>query len=324
MLCILRDETDPYFNIAAEEYILRNFTEDVFMIWISRESLVMGKHQNPFEEIDGSVFLEGKLPVIRRISGGGTVYHDPGNINFTFVFNGEAGKLVDYPRFLNPVTCALKNMGIEACRGPRNEIISKGFKISGNAQHVYKNRVLHHGTLLYSSHLEIINTLLNPVNGIQSKALKSVPGNVGNIADLFNVTVPVDRFKTELFHHVMGQFPNAEIYSFNENDRNHIRDLVQKKYKTWEWNFGYTTDFKVKKRLIHDEYLADLELFVSRGIIISVSLSGDALSDKFNVLKKLQGVKFLPAAFRKFEKENHLKEIFTSTLNKSLSGLLFT
>lgn len=324
MFFILREETDPYFNIAAEEYVLRNFTEDVFMIWISRESLVMGKHQNPFEEIDGSVFLEDQLPVIRRITGGGTVYHDPGNINFTFVYNGEAGKLVDYPRFLNPVICALKNMGIEACQGPRNEIMSKGFKISGNAQHVYKNRVLHHGTLLYSSHLVNITTLLNPVNGIQSKALKSVPGNVGNITDLFNITVPVVRFKTELFHQVMGQFPNAAIISFDENDRNHIHDLVQKKYKTWEWNFGYTTDFTVKKQLILHQSSFEIEMFVRQGIIKSVSLTGTAVSDKLHVLNNLEGIKYYPSDIQRFELENNLAENFNISFNKSLTFLLFS
>lgn len=323
MLCILRDETDPFFNIAAEEYVLKNFSEDVFMLWIDGESLIIGKHQNPFEEISGHVFVDNTIPVIRRISGGGTVYHDQGNINFTFVLNGEPGKLVDYPRFLNPVIHALKQLGIEAYPGPRNEIMANGFKISGNAQHVFKNRVLHHGTLLFSTNLGKLNGLLSQSDGYISKSLKSVPGNVTNISQLITEQEIIGNFKEKLFNLISQQFSPVIRYSFQNSDKQKIQELADEKYKTWKWNFGYTSDFKIGKTIEYNNQSIDIELNISQGIIKSIKFKQEIELKMQKIFSELSGIRYYPDDILRFSEEHRLAEIFTPGRNKSLISLLF-
>ena len=153
MICIADHRTDPYFNLAAEEYLLKSKNEDYFMLWRNEPSIVVGKHQNALAEIDLLYAREKGFKVARRISGGGTVFHDLGNLNFSFISNGEEGKLINYRKYATPIVEVLGMLGIEATFSKRDDILIEGMKISGNASHVYKQRVLHHGTLLFSSDL---------------------------------------------------------------------------------------------------------------------------------------------------------------------------
>lgn len=151
-LCINQPNSDPYFNLAAEEYFLKNFQEDFFMLWRSWPSVVVGKHQNALAEINHEFVRLHQIPVARRLSGGGTVFHDPGNVNFTFIRNVANISEVNFKIFTIPVIEALKKLGVEAYTTGRNDLLIDGKKISGNAEHVHRNRVLHHGTLLFDSH----------------------------------------------------------------------------------------------------------------------------------------------------------------------------
>ncbi len=154
MLCIQSPSRDPYFNLAAEEYLLKQSTDDVFMLWQSSPVVVSGKHQNVYAEMNYRYIREKGILVARRLTGGGTVYHDPGNINFSFIRQGEAGKMVDFTGFIEPVIRFVNSLGVHASQGPKHEIMVNGKKISGNAEHVFKNRVLHHGTLLFDAALD--------------------------------------------------------------------------------------------------------------------------------------------------------------------------
>ena len=153
MLCIISPYTSPYFNLAAEEYLLKCFQEDVFLLYRNIPSIVVGKHQNTLAEINLPFVQEQDILVARRISGGGTVFHDLGNLNFAFFTTGKEGDLVNYKRATMPIIEALGKMGLEAKLGQRNELLLKKLKISGTASHVWKKRVLHHGTLLFSSEI---------------------------------------------------------------------------------------------------------------------------------------------------------------------------
>ena len=165
MQCLISTNRDIYFNLALEEYLLMHEVDDYFVLWQSEPAVVVGKHQNTLAEINYRFVSEKNIRVARRLSGGGTVYHDQGNLNFTYIANGEPGKLVDFKRFIEPVIHFLGTLGIDAQQGLKNEILVRGKKISGNAEHVYKNRVLHHGTLLFHSDLHLLRECLRVIPG---------------------------------------------------------------------------------------------------------------------------------------------------------------
>ncbi|MCK5693684.1 MAG: lipoate--protein ligase family protein, partial [Bacteroidales bacterium] len=184
MLCIISPYTNPYFNLAAEEYLLKSFQEDMFLLYRNRPSIVVGKHQNTLAEINLPFVQENEILVARRITGGGTVFHDLGNLNFAFFTSGKEGELVDYKRATTPIVEALKKMGLEVRLGKRNELLLKGLKISGTASHVFKQRVLHHGTLLFSSEMGKLSAALkSDKERFTDRAVKSVRSRVTNISD---------------------------------------------------------------------------------------------------------------------------------------------
>ena len=161
MLIIRRHNTDPWFNLATEEFVLKNFDEDTFMLWRNAPSIIVGKHQNTLAEINLDYVKKNNIKVVRRLSGGGAVFHDLGNINFTFIKTGENGNLIDFKKYTEPILEVLLKMGINARFEGRNDLTIEGKKFSGNAEHIWKNRVLHHGTLLFSSHMANLSEALN-------------------------------------------------------------------------------------------------------------------------------------------------------------------
>ncbi len=151
MLCIYLKNTNPYFCLAAEEYFLKNFDDDIFMLWQSDDTIVVGKHQNALGEINYRFVRKNNITVARRISGGGTVFHDSGNVNFSFIKNVKSSAEISFKQFTEPVVNTLAKLDIIATTSGRNDLLIEGKKISGNAEHIFKKRVLHHGTLLYNS-----------------------------------------------------------------------------------------------------------------------------------------------------------------------------
>ncbi|MDR0466533.1 MAG: lipoate--protein ligase family protein, partial [Deltaproteobacteria bacterium] len=184
MRCIWNSRTSPSFNLAAEERLLRAGSEDVFMLWRNAPALIVGRHQNTLAELDLDFARERGIAVLRRISGGGAVFHDPGNVNFSFVRLGRNEGGLDFARFTGPVLAALRAMGVECEFDGRNDLVAAGRKFSGNAQHIERDRVLHHGTLLFDSRLEDMAGALRPDPlKFRDKAVKSVPARVGMLKE---------------------------------------------------------------------------------------------------------------------------------------------
>jgi len=239
MLCIDRSETDPYFNIAAEEYFLKAFGTDIFMVWKNKRSIILGKHQNASAEINRSWAEEREIPIIRRISGGGTVFHDQGNLNYTFIFSGKQDRLVNYQKYTAPIIAFLKTLDIQANFIGKSDLKIGDLKISGNAEHVYKSRVLHHGTLLYESNLDELEAALDaPEIELHKKYVRSNRSLVTNISDHMNKKINIDQFKDLLFLFIMDHFDNTSKYTLSDHDKNEIYTLVKRKYCTEKWNFG--------------------------------------------------------------------------------------
>ncbi len=284
MRIILSQKTDPFQNLATEEYLLKNFNEDIFFLYINSKSIIVGKHQNTLSEINYKFVIENKIPVVRRLSGGGTVFHDPGNINFCFITSGSKGELVNFKKYTTPMVEFLKSIGINAHLGGRNDILIEGCKISGNASHVYKNRVMHHGTLLFNSQLNsLTQALKNDPLKFKDKAVKSIRSKVTNIHDHLIEPKTVDQFIKELSNYIILNY-QCQPYNLSDLDYKQVEELVKIKFNTWEWNFGYSPKYELKKRIksISGKRF-EVILNVNKGVIGEVKIKSNA-SEKKKIL----------------------------------------
>jgi len=295
MLCIVNNNTNPYFNIASEEHLLKGFDDDIFMLYRNEPSVIVGKHQNAFAEVNYLFVKQHNIPVIRRLSGGGAVFHDLGNVNFTFISNGREGNLVDFKKFLSPILSALKEMGVPAEANSRNDLVIEGFKVSGNAEHVFKKRTLHHGTLLYSSELERLRGSLKVVpEQFSDRAVRSVRSAVTNINGYMSSPLPVIDFMETVRQSLLKSFSDTTIYSFGENEIAHINQLIEEKYSTWQWNFGYSPKCRIYKTGVIANMDVQCELDVEKGMITAIECKAD--NNHFvEVAKKIEGVQYEPA-----------------------------
>lgn len=277
MLIIKRRNTDPYFNLATEEYVLKYFEEDTFMLWRNAPSVIVGKHQNTLSEINIDYVKQNNIPVVRRLSGGGAVFHDLGNLNFTFIQTGSQGSLIDFRKYTGPILEVLQKMGIDARFEGRNDLTIEGRKFSGNAEHIWKNKILHHGTLLFSSHIPDLTQALNadPLK-FQDKSVKSVRSRVTNISEYLKVQIDVMQFASLIQDHIVEKYPDAHMIELTQDDHDKINELVRSKYSTWEWNFGYSPNYNFRK-VVRTNKSGTIEfvLNVHNGAIQHIKIFGD-------------------------------------------------
>ncbi|MCW3807006.1 lipoate--protein ligase [Plebeiibacterium marinum] len=287
MRIILSKNNDPYINIATEEYLLKNFEEDIFFLYRNTQSIIVGKHQNTLAELNYSFVNKEEIPVIRRLSGGGTVFHDLGNLNFCFITKGEKGELVNFKKFISPIVDFLQSLNIDASIGGRNDILINGCKISGNASHVFKSRVMHHGTLLYKSELSSLTQALksDPLK-FKDKAVKSVRSKVTNIHEHITDKKEINAFTDELYKYIHTNY-QGKPYELNKDDYSVINLLVNKKYNTWEWNYGYSPKYILKKRIKSKTGKRfEFILNVQKGLINEVEIKSNSIKKIW--LNKLQ------------------------------------
>jgi lipoate-protein ligase A len=279
MLCIIRHETDPYFNLAAEEYVMDHFDRDCFMLWRNEPTIIVGRHQNTLAEINLDYVRENNLPVVRRLSGGGAVFHDLGNLNFTFIAGGGDGNHrteVDFRRFTQPILDALQGLGVDARFEGRNDLTIDGRKFSGNAEYVHGGRILHHGTLLFSARMADVAAALRPDPAkFDDKAVKSVRSRVTNISEHLPRPMTVLEFRDCLMEHVMTGTRDAGAYTFTADDRAAIERLRDTKYATWEWNYGHSPRYNFTKRARTPGGTVEVTLDVADGIIREAHFYGD-------------------------------------------------
>lgn len=272
MILINRTETDPFFNIAAEEYFLKNFKDDILMIWQSTPSVIIGKHQNTMAEVNVGFAERNNIPIIRRITGGGTVYHDDGNINYSIITQSEnREKLVDFHGSTEPIISFLNSMGLVAIFSGKNNLTIDGKKFSGNSAHVFKNRILHHGTILFDSKLETLEKAITPPKySISDKAVKSVRATVTNLLPLIKEIDTIEDFRNSLITFLMNHLSIKEEYNLTPTDNEEITKLAETKYNTWEWNFGYSPSYTIENSW--DD--ASINMIVEKGIIKEIEITG--------------------------------------------------
>ncbi|MFO8236271.1 MAG: lipoate--protein ligase [Bacteroidales bacterium] len=277
MLCIKNSDTNPYFNLAAEEYALKNFSDEMFMLWRNKPSIIVGIHQNTLAEINFDYVKQNNIDVIRRLSGGGAVFHDLGNLNFTFIKNLNRNiSKVDFSTFTKPIIDVLRSMGLDANFEGRNDIVIDGKKISGNAQHVGSNRMIHHGTLLFSSVMtDLSNALkINPLK-FKDKAVKSAKSRVTNIEDHLQDKMDVLEFRDRIMDYIILANKDAELYEYTEEDRANIHQLVEEKYGTWDWNFGSSPKYNFEKLIKTSGGNIEFHINVDKGVMKDIKIYGD-------------------------------------------------
>lgn len=288
--------TDPRINLAIEEYALKHLPaqQDYLLFYINEPSIIIGKNQNTAEEINADYVAKNGIHVVRRLSGGGAVYHDLGNLNFSFITDDDGNSFHNYRKFTEPVVKALRELGVEAELTGRNDIQVGERKISGNAQFSTRGRMFTHGTLLFDSQMENVASALN-VNPekFKSKGVKSVRSRVANISEFLREPMTIEQFRAHILHSI---FSGKEVarYELTEEDWAKIRQISAERYQSWDWNYGKSPAFNVQrvKRLSAGTY--DVRLYVEKGIIRSASVYGDffGLGETSEFTDKLIGVRY--------------------------------
>lgn len=269
--------TDPYFNLALEEYVFERLPRDdsYFMLWQNANTIVIGKYQNAFEEVNQKVADERGIRVARRLSGGGAVYHDMGNLNFTFIVDKEDADGMNFSIFTEPVCEVLRNFGVNAEFTGRNDIVIDGRKISGNSQYIKKDRVMHHGCIMLDSDLEKVADALNvKAAKFVSKSSKSVRSRVTTINENAPRHISMAEFKEALKEKILGD-GGVEPYELTEDDLREINHLRDTKYATWQWNYGFEREFEMTREAKFDSGLVTVHLTAKDGKIEDIRFYGD-------------------------------------------------
>ncbi|NLE12741.1 MAG: lipoate--protein ligase [Clostridiales bacterium] len=275
MTLYTNDVTDPRFNLASEEYLIDNLPGDAVMLWRNEPSVIIGRSQNAYAEIDRGYIETHGIKVVRRLSGGGAVFHDLGNVNYTFIVDeGKDGNALDFGRFIAPVIEALAELGIDAEMSGRNDIVVGGVKISGTAQCHRNGRLLHHGTLLYSADLgRLAGALRVNEEKLKSKGVASVRSRVGNLRELCGLELDVTEFMAHLQRSLAASA--QETVPLTGRHAEAIRRLAEEKYGTWEWNWGESRSFDRTRRHYYPYGLVEVGLTAERGVISACSITGD-------------------------------------------------
>ncbi|MBQ2945732.1 MAG: lipoate--protein ligase [Clostridia bacterium] len=276
MLLIKGISENAYFNLASEEYLADNFSEDIFYLWQNDNAVIIGKNQNAYSEIDLSYAEAHGIKVVRRLTGGGAVFHDNGNLNYTVIEKNDEESFGNYEKFSKTVIAYLKTLGVDAELSGRNDLLADGKKISGNAQCVRKGKIIHHGTLLFSSDLSRLSDVLrvNPLK-LVDKGIKSVKSRVANISDLTDKVNNITDFANGLYEYIKQNGEDVTEYAFTEEDVSKTEQLVKEKYGTREWNYGYISDYGFKNSKKTAGGIVELELSVEKGVVERIRISGD-------------------------------------------------
>ena len=279
MKYITNESNNPKYNLAFEEYCFKNLPLDdkYVILWINSPAIIVGKNQNTIEELNTSYIEEEKIDVVRRITGGGAVYHDLGNLNFSIITKLDGEKVIDFKKYNIPIVKALEKIGVGADLSGRNDISIEGKKFSGIAQSIYKDRVLNHGTLLFDTKLDRLEGALKVKRDkYESKGIKSVRSRVTNIKPYLKEDIGIDGFKEILLRTIFQvEGKEAEEYLLGQDQLREIKDLYEKKYSSWEWNYGKSPKFTFKNYKRYDFGSLDVRVQVKAGKIEAIKIYGD-------------------------------------------------
>jgi len=275
MKFIRLESKDPYYNLAVEEYLFENIDEDIFMLWQNDKTVVIGKNQNAYAEVNLPFAKENNIHIARRITGGGAVYHDLGNVNYTFITSTDKARVLDYEYFTQPIIKALSTFGIDCKLSGRNDLECQGRKFSGNAQYTKNGRILHHGTLLFDSDIDTMSKVLRAnKEKLEFKSVKSHSARVTNLRALFGREIDVSTF-IDIVEDFVCNYYNAAKAVVATNDE--ISKLCSRNMKS-EWIFSdkrYLTDYKSFKHKKYPFGIVELDIKWNKDVIENIVISGD-------------------------------------------------
>ena len=274
MRIFFQPTTDPAFNLAVEEYLLYHTQDDCLMLWQNDKSIIVGKNQNTAAEINRAYVTEHQIPVIRRLTGGGAVFHDLGNLNYTFIRRNARDSFNDFKAFSQPVVDLLCSLGVPATQSGRNDLLADGKKFSGNAQVAHGDSVLHHGTLLFSANMDNLTQALNvhPLK-VKSKGVASVRSRVTNLSEYIDLTPKA--FADLLLSQIEG-----ELRPLSAEETAQVEAIRADRYDTWEWNYGTRLPYEIRNTAYFPAGLITAEVSVTDNHIGGVRLSGDFFGKK--------------------------------------------
>jgi lipoate---protein ligase len=288
--------TDPRINLAIEEYALKNLdiNESYLLFYINEPSIIIGKNQNTIEEINTEYVDKEGLHVVRRLSGGGAVYHDLGNLNFSFITKDDGESFHNFKKFTEPVVKALNKLGVNAELSGRNDLMAEGRKISGNAQFSTKGRMFSHGTLLFDSEMEnVVSALKVKKDKIESKGIKSIRSRVANISEFLPEEMTIEEFRSTLLDFIFDG-SDVEEYVLTDGDWKNIHELSKERYQNWDWNYGKSPKFNLQHSHRFPVGGIDVRLEVNKGVIENCKIYGDffGVGNVEDVEEKLTGTRY--------------------------------
>lgn len=318
--------TNPYYNMAFDEYCLESLPidEPVFFLWQNRPAVIVGYNQEVNTEVNLDYLKEKGIDLVRRVTGGGTVYHDLENLNYTIVGRSEDLER-DYPEYAALMMKALQALGVPATLSGRNDILVDGKKVSGFAKRACKNRLMVHGTLMYNVDVDVLTHVLNPsTTKLQSKGIASVRSRVTNLCNYLPELSDIHAFKNRLEVILSNNYSDAE-YKLSEADLAHIQQLTDEKFATWEWNYGRSP----KATLVHSARLAcgtvEIHLTLAENRIASCRFGGDFLGNlpASDVEKALTGIPYEINEIRKCLSKLEISRYFDRVSADNLLEMMF-
>ena len=321
--------TDASVNLAIEEYALRHLPADetYLLFYINAPSIIIGKHQNTIEEINAEYVKDQGIQVVRRLSGGGAVYHDLGNLNFSFITKDDGNSFHNFRKFTQPVVEALHQLGVNAELTGRNDLQVGEQKVSGNAQFATRGRMFSHGTLMFNLNLDDVAAALhvNP-DKFKSKSTKSVRSRVANIIDFMDTKMTIEEFRSELLRHIFGMEASAvPRYELTAADWDRVHEISQERYKHWDWNYGLSPESNVKHSRKFPVGIIDLRMNIKDGRMEDIKIYGDffGVGDVTDIENLLRGIKYEEDSVREALSRVDLKHYFGNLEADDFIGLVF-
>lgn len=297
MKYIVNNSNDPAYNIALESYAFRELVgeDELFLLWINEPAIIIGKHQNAIAEINKEYTDSHGIHVVRRLSGGGAVYHDLNNLNYTIISNKADEGAFDFKTFSKPVIDTLATLGVKADFTGRNDLEIDGKKICGNAQAYYKERMMHHGCLLFDVDMSVLADALKvSKDKIESKGVKSVRARVTNINNELPQKMTVLEFKDAILNQMKKEYPDMEEYVLSEDELKHIQDIRDSQFGTWDWTYGETPDYTIERNVRYPAGKITSFAKVEKSVIESIKIYGDffGIGDVSDIETLLVGTRY--------------------------------
>ncbi len=319
---------DPQINLAIEEYALKNLdiNETYLLFYINAPSIIIGKNQNTIEEINTQYVEDNGIKVVRRLSGGGAVYHDLGNLNFSFITKDDGESFHNYKKFTEPVIEALHKLGVNAQLSGRNDIEVEGRKISGNAQFSTRGRMFSHGTLMFDSEINhVVSALKVKKDKIESKGIKSVRSRVANISEFLSEKITIEEFREMLLRYIFNTDGDIPEYKLTEKDWEKIKEISKERYKNWDWNYGKSPKFNYQHTHRFPVGSIDVRIESQKGMIENCKIYGDffGVGDVEEIENRLIGTKYEKAELEKALEDIDIQHYFGKITKEDFINLIY-